>query len=84
VFSIEQIPNSWPLQYGVEGGGGVGGGTPAGGGVGGGGGGAPPALGDFCTFVIKITYFYAYFGQNKYFKATTHLLKAFKISPNAD
>jgi len=28
-----------------------------------------PALGDFCNFLIKITYFYAYFGQNTYFKA---------------
>jgi len=28
-----------------------------------------PELGDFCNFLIKITYFYAYFGQNRYFKA---------------
>jgi len=28
-----------------------------------------PALGDFCNFLIKITYFYVYFGQNRYFKA---------------
>jgi len=39
------------------------------------------ALGDFCNFVIKITYFYAYFGQNRYFKAITHQIKAFKIMP---
>jgi len=38
----------------------------------------PPALGDFCNFSIKITYFYAYFGQNSYFKAITYQLKAFK------
>jgi len=36
------------------------------------------ALGDFCNFSIKITHFYAYFGQNSYFKATTHQLKAFE------
>jgi len=45
-----------------------------------------PALGDFCgdfcNFLIKITYFYAYFGQNRYFKAIIHQLKAFKISLN--
>jgi len=29
----------------------------------------PPALGDFfCNFSIKITLFYAYFGQNNYSK----------------
>jgi len=27
------------------------------------------ALGDFCNISIKITHFYAYFGQNSYFKA---------------
>jgi len=37
----------------------------------------PLALGDFS---IQITHFYAYFGQNNYFKAITHQLKAFKIS----
>jgi len=36
-----------------------------------------PALGDFCNFLIKTTHFYAYFGQNSYFKAITHQLKAF-------
>jgi len=30
-----------------------------------------PALGDFCNFSPKITHFYAYFGQNSYFKAIT-------------
>jgi len=30
--------------------------------------GEDPALGDFCKFSIKITHFYAYFGQNKYLK----------------
>jgi len=39
-----------------------------------------PVLGDFCNFLIKITYFYAYFGQDRYFKAITYQLKAFKIS----
>jgi len=39
----------------------------------------PPALGNFS---IKITYFYAYFCQNSYFKAISHQLKAFKISLN--
>jgi len=24
----------------------------------------PPALGDFCNFSIKMTHFYAHFGQN--------------------
>jgi len=37
-----------------------------------------PALGDFCNFSIKITHFYAYFGQNGYFKAIIHQLKAFE------
>jgi len=36
----------------------------------------------FCDFSIKIMHFYAYFGQNSYFKAITHKLKAFKISLN--
>jgi len=37
-------------------------------------------MGDFCNFSIKITHFYAYFGQNKAnFKAITQL-KVFKIS----
>jgi len=31
-------------------------------------GGDPSALGDFCNVLIKITQFYAYFGQNSYFK----------------
>jgi len=35
------------------------------------------ALGDFCNFSVKITHFYAHFGQNSYFKAITHQLKAF-------
>jgi len=39
-------------------------------------------LGDFCNFSIKITHFYAYFGQNSYFKAITHQLKSFKINLN--
>jgi len=26
-----------------------------------------PALGDFCNFLIKMTHFFAYFGQNSYF-----------------
>jgi len=43
----------------------------------------PPGLGDFCNFSVKMTYFYAYFGQNSYFKAIIHQLKAFKISLNA-
>jgi len=34
-----------------------------------------PALGDFS---MKITHFYAYFGQTSYFKAITHQLKAFE------
>jgi len=34
---------------------------------------APPALGNFYNFSIKITHFYAYFGQ-----AIAHQLKAFK------
>jgi len=38
--------------------------------------------GDFCNFLIKITHFYAYFSQNRYFKVITHQLKAFKISLN--
>jgi len=33
---------------------------------------------DFCNFSIKITQFYAYFGQNSYFKAITHQLKTFE------
>jgi len=45
-------------------------------------GGRAPALGDFCNFSIKITHFYADFGQNSYFKAVTYQLKAFKISLN--
>jgi len=36
------------------------------------------ALGDFCNFLIKITQFYAYFGQKIYFKAITHQFKAFE------
>jgi len=40
----------------------------------------PSVLGNFCKFSLKITHFYAYFGQNSYFKAKTHQLKAFKIS----
>jgi len=40
----------------------------------------PSALGNFATFLIKITHFYANFGQNSYFEAITHQLKAFKIS----
>jgi len=39
-------------------------------------------MGDICNFSIKITHFYAYFGQNSYFKAITHQLEAFKISLN--
>jgi len=35
----------------------------------------PPALGDFS---IKITHFYAYLGQNSYFKAIIHQVKAFE------
>jgi len=35
----------------------------------------------FCNFSIKITHFYAYFGQNNYFKAITYQLKAFETSP---
>jgi len=41
-----------------------------------------PTLGDFCNFSVKITYFYACFGQNSYFKAITHQLKAIKITLN--
>jgi len=37
-----------------------------------------PSAGRFLQFSIKITYFYAYFGQNGYFKAVTHQLNAFK------
>jgi len=51
-------------------------------GVGEGLGAEPPPLGDFCNFSIKITRFYAYFGQNNYFEGMTHQLKAFKISLN--
>jgi len=36
------------------------------------------ALGDFGNFSIKIAHFDAYFGQNSYFKAITHQLKAFE------
>jgi len=43
---------------------------------------SPQPLSDFCSFSIKITHFYAYFGQNSYFKAITHQLKGFKISLN--
>jgi len=32
-------------------------------------GGGASTLGGFCNFSIKITHFYAYFGQNSYFKA---------------
>jgi len=41
-------------------------------------------LGDFCNFSIKIpvTQFYAYFGQNSYFKVITHQLKGIQISLN--
>jgi len=39
---------------------------------------SPPALGDFCNFLIKITYFLYTFRQNSYFKAVTHQLKAFE------
>jgi len=39
-------------------------------------------LGDFCNFSIKITHFYAYFGQNSCFIAIIHRSKAFKISLN--
>jgi len=39
----------------------------------------PSALGDFS---IKLTHFYAYFGQNSCFKAIIHQLKAFKINLN--
>jgi len=35
-------------------------------------------LSDFYNFSIKITHFYAYFGQNNYLKAITHQLKAFE------
>jgi len=35
-------------------------------------------LGDFCNFLTKLTHFYAYFGQNSYFKVIIHQLKAFK------
>jgi len=34
----------------------------------------PPALGEFSKFSIKITPFYAYYGQNSYFKAITYQL----------
>jgi len=40
------------------------------------------ALGYFCYFSVKITHFYTHFGQNSYFKAITHQIKAFKISLN--
>jgi len=36
----------------------------------------------FLQFFEKDNAFYAYFGQNSYFKATTHQLKAFEISQN--
>jgi len=39
-----------------------------------------PVLGDFYNFIIKITHFYAYYGQNSYFKAILHQLKAFKLA----
>jgi len=41
-----------------------------------------PALGEFCNFSIKLTHFYAYIGQNSYFKAITQQIKTFKISLN--
>jgi len=31
-----------------------------------------PVPGNFCNLLIKITHFYAYFGQNTYFEAITH------------
>jgi len=44
--------------------------------------GGKTALDDFCNFSMKIAHFYAYFGQNSYFKAITHQLQVFKISIN--
>jgi len=43
-----------------------------------------PSAGRFLQFfnINSITYFYAHFGQNRYFKAITYQLKAFKISLN--
>jgi len=41
-----------------------------------GGGGGAPSAGQFCNFLIKITHFYAFFGQNSYLKIITHQLKA--------
>jgi len=35
-------------------------------------------MGDFCNFSIKITHFYANFGQNSNVKAITQQLKAFE------
>jgi len=40
------------------------------------------SAGRFFNFLIKITHFYENFGQNSYFKAITHQLKAFKITLN--
>jgi len=41
---------------------------------------SPPALVDFCKFLIKIMHFYAYFSQNNCLKqySVTHQLKAFE------
>jgi len=39
-------------------------------------------LESFCNFSTKITHFYAYFGQNSYFKAMIPQLKAFEKQYN--
>jgi len=41
-----------------------------------------PSAGRFLQVLNKNNAFYAYFGQNTYFKAITHQLKALKISLN--
>jgi len=40
--------------------------------------GGAPALCNFCNFSTKLTHYYAHFGQNSYFKATTQQLNAFE------
>jgi len=44
--------------------------------------GEAPSAGRFLQLLNKNNTFYAYFGQNSYFKVITHQLKAFKISLN--
>jgi len=47
---------------------------------GGGGGGLSPQLWAIFAIFKKLMHFYAYFGQNSYFKAIIHQLKVLKVS----